>query len=123
MSETVDINMSQVAEVICDQIISRYAATGKLVAEDYPNKWGVSVSFGNKDNNKDKARFVFVTKDDLLVELFVSIRAFIIHPKETRDHINTVIAGTIEKKKKHDQEQSHVIITSSQPAGEGVIIH
>lgn len=112
MGEMIDINMTDISEVICSQILRRYAVTNKLVREDFPNQWGVSVSFGNKEHNEGIARFVFVTKQNFLVEIMVNLREFVLQPEMARGKIHELVRGTIEAKLKHDQESSNIIITS-----------
>ena len=108
----VEIRLGELADAICKNELSRYAVVGKLMPEDNPNEFGVQVSFGNKPENQDIMRFVFVTERDFMVDFILDARAWILKPHAATRALHEGIQSLIIDK--YHEEEKKVILAPTE---------
>ena len=117
---SIEFEMAEIAQAVCRSVISDYAVVGKLEREDEPNEFGVSVMYG-QGNNDGKILFSFVTERDYLIRVSMDARVYVLKPSESVYNLHNEIRKKINEK--FDAEAPAILLPRGKvaPAVEGII--
>jgi hypothetical protein len=115
MGEMKSVKMIDIANAICARELARYAVKGKIDPDEGPNEHGIVISFGNKGENREVIRFVFVTEKDYLIDIRVNGRNFLMNPEDTIKKIHANMKKQVELFERKKQRDSKIIAMPGLP--------
>ncbi len=110
-TKIINIDPVRLSDQLCQDILSHYAARGKLHTDDRPNRYGIQVKYGKEGGpQQGKILFRFVTNADQLVALEFNVTSFV---RNSAGYLAETINRLQTQIREHQQAKTPIILLPS----------